>query len=251
MNKKVCLFLSLFIMIFVKSYGLRNRNKAVKKLFKIASKKVFLTKKGKFLLFESGMSINADGSPKAYHPQNIGLDDLAHAGKNGYWWALVTHNRKPAGTPLIQTKKNPAPGYYISTTSLFNRRKKITDPYRYVNAVKIPFIALPLKILKSTRIRLGDLAFVYHKKNKRYSYAIFADVGSNKHIGEGSIALAKKLKIPSNPRWGGVNKNIVYLIFPKSGLKRPLKKKLIIKRARKIFIKWGGLKRFKRLIKKL
>ena len=33
--------------------------------------------------YESGMTIDADGAPNAYHPDNTGLDDLANAGTPG------------------------------------------------------------------------------------------------------------------------------------------------------------------------
>ena len=35
--------------------------------------------------YESGMTIDADGAPNAYHPGNLGLDDLANAGAPGRW----------------------------------------------------------------------------------------------------------------------------------------------------------------------
>mgnify|MGYP001081052351 FL=1 len=59
-------------------------------LTKIHKTKVWVSKNGQEICFESGMSIDADGSPKAYHPKNIGLDDLKYAGKNGKWWAVAT-----------------------------------------------------------------------------------------------------------------------------------------------------------------
>jgi len=38
------------------------------------------------------MSIDADGAPNAYHPDNIGLDDLKNAGyPNTSWWKNISH----------------------------------------------------------------------------------------------------------------------------------------------------------------
>src|SRR5665213_1800417 len=51
--------------------------------------------------FETGMKVDADGSPHAYNPQNTGLDDINNAGKNGYWWGIATKNDKPDGVPVI------------------------------------------------------------------------------------------------------------------------------------------------------
>ena len=35
------------------------------------------------------MTIDADGAPNAYHPDNTGLDDLANAGTPGRWEGLA------------------------------------------------------------------------------------------------------------------------------------------------------------------
>lgn len=68
--------------------------------------------------FKAGMAINADGAPDAYHPDDIGTDALANAGHPGNWWALVTHNGKRSGNPIVQKAGDPNPGYYIAMTAL-------------------------------------------------------------------------------------------------------------------------------------
>src|SRR5262252_6322375 len=69
--------------------------------------------------YKAGLNVDADGSPHAYHPDGIsGLDYLGNAGRPGHWWALVTDDGKPSGNPIIQTANDPAPGFYVSTTSL-------------------------------------------------------------------------------------------------------------------------------------
>ena len=79
--------------------------------------------------YESGFMIDADGAYHAYHPDNrSGLDYLGNAGRPGNWWALVTDNRKPSGNPVIQSKSDPAPGFYISTTTLEDSSKDVDDP---------------------------------------------------------------------------------------------------------------------------
>ena len=58
--------------------------------------------------YEAGLVIDADGSPHAYHPDGrSGLDYLSNAGRPGNWWALVTHNGKPSGKPVIQKRNDP------------------------------------------------------------------------------------------------------------------------------------------------
>src|SRR4051812_22059936 len=47
-------------------------------------------KSNEVVYWSSGMQIDADGCPRAYHPKNIGLDWLANAGEPGNWYGLVT-----------------------------------------------------------------------------------------------------------------------------------------------------------------
>jgi hypothetical protein len=77
--------------------------------------------------FVSGMTIDADGAPNAYNPDDTGLDELANAGAPAHCNAIITDRD---GNPLIQQGSDPFPGYYISCTSLSDKTKKFTDPTR-------------------------------------------------------------------------------------------------------------------------
>ena len=170
------------------------------------------------LYFVSGMAIDADGSPHAYHPvSDSGLDKLSSAGHAGNWWGIVSIK----GTPVIQNEKDPAPGFYVSTTSLQDDSKKVSDPLRYVNSETIPYFVLPNEKAILAEAKTGDIAYVYNLRNGKNSYAIFADVGPKDKIGEGSIALAKKLGIDSSPRTGGIADSVLYYVFPGSGNGKP------------------------------
>jgi hypothetical protein len=91
------------------------------------------------------MAVDADGAYRAYHPNNrMGLDAIEHAGHPGNWWALATDTGTPEGRPVLQRENDPAPGYYVSMTSLFDA--SITNernPRRFVDAVSIPYVVLP------------------------------------------------------------------------------------------------------------
>lgn len=217
-------------------------NIAWRSLIIIQKTKVWVSSAHKAIFFTSGMSIDADGSPRAYHPKNIGLDDLKHAGKNGKWWALATKN----GKPVVQKS-----GYYVSTTSLQDFRYTPWDQRRYVNAEKIPYIVLPPKVKKMGKVSLGDLAVVYNTHNGRWTYAIYADTGANSRIGEGSIALAKKLGINANARKGGISQGIAYLVFPGSGVRKPLSKKHMYTIGARCFQRLGGITHLRFWTKKL
>lgn len=168
--------------------------------------------------YESGMTIDADGAPNAYRPDNTGLDDLANAGTPGRWEGLA---KDADGEPYIQGPDDPFPGYYVSSTALADRSKAVNDPARYVDASRIPFVVLPGGMARQLGAHPGDFAAVFNPRNGKFSYAIFGDVGPYDRIGEGSMALAEDLGIRSDARNGGARRGILYLVFPGSGNGRP------------------------------
>jgi hypothetical protein len=165
------------------------------------------------VLFAAGMTIDADGAPNAYGPRNRGLDYTANARNSRGWVALVTDAR---GRPVVQ-RAGPYRGYYISTTSLEHQSiQNPRDPRKYLDARRIPYIALPADFARRFGISLGDLAVVVNNQNGLSAYAIYGDVGPRGRIGEGSMALADKLKIPSDPRRDSVPGGVTYVVFPGS-----------------------------------
>ena len=192
--------------------------------------------------YEAGLMIDADGAYRAYHPDgSSGLDYLGNAGKPGDWWALVTKS----GRPIIQCDSDPAPGYYISTTSLQDETKDATDPRRYVDAESINFFVLPGRL--GLGAKLGDFGVVVRPATNNYDYAIYADVGPAAKIGEGSIALAAALGIACNPKCGGTGHGILYLVFPGSAQDPawPLSQVEIDQHGAALFASWGGLEKVK------
>jgi Fungal chitosanase of glycosyl hydrolase group 75 len=176
--------------------------------------------------YVSEMTIDVDGSPQAYHPQNIGLDNLAYATSKGELSKyVIVYNEE---RPYIQTALDPFPGYYLSQTSLQDVSKKETDYRRYVNSEEIPFIAIPDN-LRANGLQKGDLAYVFNRKTRKGSFAIVADIGSSLHIGEGSVKLAERLGINLSYKKGvkqiigcDADSGIIYLIFPNSGNQKPM-----------------------------
>jgi len=194
--------------------------------------------------YESGLMIDADGAYHAYHPDNrSGLDYLGNAGRPGNWWALVTDNGEADGDPVVQTDGDPAPGFYVSTTSLEDPNCDQKDPRRYVNAEAVNFIVLPGRL--GLGAKLGDFAVVIRPATGAYDYAVYADVGPANKIGEGSIALAAALGVPSSPKSGGVGHGIVYIIFSGSAQSWPLSQPEIDQYGAQLFAKWGGVDKAK------
>jgi len=198
------------------------------------------------VIYQTGLNIDADGSPFAYHPEpdsNKGLDYLADAGHPGNWWGIVTLD----GQPIIQGARDPAPGFYVSTTSLMNSDYFVTDSRRYVNASEIPFIVLPLKH-DNFGGRLGDVGAVVNFNNGKVAYVIAADEGPANKLGEGSVALAKVLGVNPNARNGGVSSGIGYCFFPNSGDGKPKTLQEINQLGAKLFSQFGGAKTLKELL---
>ncbi|GAB4284008.1 MAG: hypothetical protein Kow0068_08980 [Marinilabiliales bacterium] len=167
------------------------------------------------IIFRAKMAIDADGSPRAYGPNDSGLDWTANAGYTGNWWGVVTDIN---GDPVIQGPGDPYPGMYVSTTSLVCAGYAETDPRRYVDSENVPYIALPYSLQSLCGISMGDFVYVRNTLNDSTSYAYLADTGPSGKLGEGSILLADRLGINSNPRTGGVSQPVIdYVIFPQSG----------------------------------
>src|SRR5947207_206279 len=78
-----------------------------------------------------------------------------------------------------------------------------------------------------------------------YDYAVYGDVGPANKIGEGSIALAAALGVPSSPKSGGVGHGIVYIVFPASAQTWPLSQPEIDQYGAQLFAKWGGVDKAK------
>lgn len=211
---------------------------------------VYTTQPFPAVIYRHGLEVDSDGSPYSYHPKpddGEGLDYLADAGHPGNWWGIVTDNGSASGSPVIQTSREPAPGFYVSSTSLEDPNFERTDPRKYVNASAIPFIVLPVR-LNDFGGHLGDIAAVCNFSNGKVAYAIAADQGPSNKLGEGSVALAKALGVNPSARDGGVGDGIGYCFFPRSGTGRPQKLAEINQIGAELFSKFGGIARLRELL---
>jgi hypothetical protein len=194
------------------------------------------------VLFRAGMQIDADGAPNAYGPRNKGLDFIANAKRGEKFVGVITDT---GGTPIVQ-KRGRYKGFYVSPTSLYAAGGSETKPSTFVDARKVPYIALPRGLAEQFGVKLGDLAVVINQKNGRSAFAIYADSGPADKIGEGSVALANALRVNSDPRHGGIQEDVItYLVFPRSGLGQGKLRTVrdIQHSAGRLFRQWGGARR--------
>jgi len=201
-----------------------------------------------YVFTASHMRVDADGAPNAYHPNDIGLDYLANAGypKSSWWSTVLVPDPANPDIAYAQTSGQYA-GYFISKTSLQDKSKKATDPARYVDANKVPYLVFPGSFLRMQGSgKLGDLGVAINPDNGKKVAFVVADIGpSTAQLGEVSIALAERLGGTNvNPKNGaGVPKgDIIYMVFPNSSrsFKWPLSDAEIEQHANQLLRQAGG-----------
>lgn len=196
---------------------------------------------GGIVFYEGGLAIDADGSPRAYGPNNTGLDWTANAGHPGNWYGVITDAN---GNPVVQGSNDPYPGMYISTTALQDHTKQNTDPMRYVDSEKVNYISVASDLMKLYGIRMGDVAAVYYRNTNTLCSAVCADVGPRGKYGEGSMGLAGQLGMNNNPKHGGCNDNVVTIIFINSHSSWPLDDSIILELVQSLLQQAGGIQQF-------
>lgn len=171
--------------------------------------------------FIAGMSVDADGANGAdrsargaYGPRGTNpLDFLANAGGPGNWWGVVTDIH---GNPVVQGADDPAPGYYISTTSYQRSDRAKTDPSRYLDSATERFIVVPSHWRSIVPgVVLGCKAVVSDTETGEEIEGVVGDFGPRSHLGEASIAFAAAFNLNPNPKNGGTEvERFTYTFYP-------------------------------------
>ena len=168
------------------------------------------------------MTVDADGAPNAYHPDDKGIDALGNAGypRKKWWKDVLVADAADPSRAFVQPKGEYA-GFFVSKTALQDGAKAVTDPARYVDARNIPYLVFPgsFYALKGTG-EYGDIGIAINLDTHESSAFIVADQGpSEARLGEVSICLAERLGGKNvNPRTGsGLPKGrVLYVVFPHS-----------------------------------
>jgi hypothetical protein len=108
------------------------------------------------------MTIDADGSPRAYGPEGCcpePLDYLANAGYEGNWWGIVTDSY---GQPFVQKVGDllvwPYPGLYLSTTDYLVPNFGKYDARHYLDSEHVLFMVVPDKVRMTVAPRCSAAA---------------------------------------------------------------------------------------------
>jgi hypothetical protein len=194
-----------------------------------------------YLYLTARKSVDADGAPNAYHPDDVnggactdhgtGLECPANAGYrsnhgvgNSSWWPSVLAADPNDPDFAYRQPGGPHAGFFVSKTAL-NRAGQgdPLSPASYVDAATIPYVVMPgdFHAMPGTG-RMGDIGFALNLDNGTTTPFVFGDVGpDDAYLGEASIAFWQALGgNDPNPRNGaGVpGGTIAYVAFPRSSL---------------------------------
>lgn len=111
-----------------------------------------------------------------------------------------------------------------------------------VNANVVPYIVLPIGFAAAHGLRRGDVAAVLYKH--RVAFAIFCEQGPREKIGEGSIALLRKLG-EERVKAGkvidaGIPRDVITIVFKDSGNGKYQEPAAVAEIARARFLELGG-----------
>jgi hypothetical protein len=177
---------------------------------------------GAYIYRTSHVALDADGSPRAYRPDDGGLDANVNAGyPHKGWRSVLAVDPTDSTRPYVQ-HGGPYDGYFVSKTSLRDPDGSDVDPATYVDAERVPYLVFPgdFYAIPGTG-RYGDLAMARAVGTTHETAAIVADGGPAKApLGEISLALATALggAAHPNPRngVGAPTGAFEYIIFPGS-----------------------------------
>jgi hypothetical protein len=148
-----------------------------------------------FEVVRKRMDVDVDGAPRAYGPPGFKtLDTPRNAHYRGWENAPIVGYMTEHGKPVVQGPQDPAPGYYVSQTTLEDETKGERDPRRYVDATKISYVVLG-DAARKRGVKIGDFVAVHSKRTGRSVYGIVGDDG-NPSGDEGSLHLLQALGYP-------------------------------------------------------
>jgi hypothetical protein len=155
-------------------------------------------------------------SKGAYSNKNGGKAPICASGNAYYWTSGMAIDCD--GQTTTQCNKNTDCCYQPDTSFHQSDGKPLS-------AAVLPYVVIPLpgKIwsYKTAGLKGGDVVVVIYKN--QVEYAVFGDEGPNDSIGEASYATAKALGIDDNPKTGGTEGPVTYIVF-KNSVVSPIEK---------------------------
>lgn len=137
--------------------------------------------------------------PDVEKPKNLSMFSLTNA---TFWTADMDIDSDGRETPLCNKQRDP---------DFQNELSCGTD----IAADATPFFVIPIGSPANSKkrgIQIGQVAAIIY--NNQVAYAVFLDVcGDKTLIGEASVATARLLGVDSDPKTGGTDGPVTYLVF--------------------------------------
>jgi len=161
----------------------------------------------------SRLRISIDRRPRLEARRKKAWVQHTNHGRTTKMWESVALRPADEGYfPVIQGAGQPAPGHYVSTTSVAaDTSFDEWDQRRWVNANVIPYAAYA-GWWGALQVERGDIGISYARDTGAATAFVFADTGSG-HVGEVSHRALEKLT-----GLGGTNESKSnFIVFPHSG----------------------------------
>ena len=163
------------------------------------------------VFFTADADIDADGANGqngarvAYNRDNTGSEALANGDMRIVNGQVVFREGWGRSIVILGTNNQPRifPGGLIASMTWYRHPgMAVNDPAAYVDSETVPFIVIPPLVYQRTAgVVRGCRARVTF--NGRSVDGVVADLGPRTKVGELSIAAARAVGIPPNPRTGG------------------------------------------------
>jgi hypothetical protein len=158
-----------------------------------------------------------NGAPAAYRSDDKGTESLANGGMETRAGKVVCKESWARDIVILDRDNEPRifPGGIIASRTWYRYPgREMADPAAYVDAETVPYIVVPPLIIQQTAGVVRGCASRVTWKGKSVD-CVVADRGPRIKIGELSIAAARVVGLPPNPRKGGTEKpEILYELWP-------------------------------------
>jgi len=173
--------------------------------------------------FTADADIDADGAngqngaPAAYKADDSGTEWLANGGMRILNGKVICAQPWAREIVILDHDNEPKvfPGGIIASMTWYRHSDKTAqDPAAYVDSETIPYVVVPSLVVQKTKGAVrgcrARLTFRGHSVE-----CVVADRGPSGKIGELSIAAARAVGIPPNPRNGGTTTpDVFYELWP-------------------------------------
>lgn len=197
--------------------------------------------------------VTAQGAPDAYHPDDTGSGSLRDSGwPDGAWRERLVPDPHRPQQPLRQSEGACA-GCFVSTTALADPRFPRSNPQAYLDAGRVPYLAMPAAWLAQPGAGgVGDFVVVHECATARSSFGLIGDAGGGRALGEMSERMASDLsgmRAHARSGRGAPQGPLLCVVFPGSRREPawPLRNSTLRARCEQLLRPLGGTSRLAKM----